>query len=261
MLKRYGDWIKPLQYRLHLSTVEFVIRLYHSFQAVIWFSAPTGFLAVQLNGVIVPWCNGATLKINLPAMLFEHLLCHACNDFLLLVRPVTGFGVPTLLNKLSFFSPFQIVISWYERFTSLPFSRHSPLPKEQRVSRPQPDGWIVFNLPAMLASCAPCVYALWTLWGLRILGEYRVWIGYFVTPRRGEVCMVAPPLSGSFFQTQKYVFCSIDTHWLIERVMIFQGWSIPGKLTVVNHHGWTSLLRIFRPWLASFSFVSQSLIG
>ena len=35
MLKQYGDWIKPLQYRLHLSTVECVIRLYHSFQAVI----------------------------------------------------------------------------------------------------------------------------------------------------------------------------------------------------------------------------------
>ena len=35
MLKQYGDWIKPLQYRLHLITVECVIRLYHSFQAVI----------------------------------------------------------------------------------------------------------------------------------------------------------------------------------------------------------------------------------
>ena len=35
MLKQYGDWIKPLQYRLQLSTVECVIRLDHSFQAVI----------------------------------------------------------------------------------------------------------------------------------------------------------------------------------------------------------------------------------
>ena len=34
--------------------------------------------------------------------------------------------------------------------------------------------------------------------------------------------------------------------------MIFQGWPIPGKLTIVNHHGWTSLLRIFRPYFLSF---------
>ena len=95
-------------------------------------------MVLWFYGAMLPWFRGpgtfpTTLKINLPAMLFEHLLCHACNAFLLLVRPVTRFGVPTLLNKLSFFSPFQIVISWYERFTSLPFFRHSPRPEEQCV--------------------------------------------------------------------------------------------------------------------------------
>ena len=64
-------------------------------------------------GAMVPWFGGpgtfpTTLKINLPAMLFEHLLCHACNAFLLRVRPVTRFEVPTLLNKLSFFPPFRL---------------------------------------------------------------------------------------------------------------------------------------------------------
>ena len=59
--------------------------------------------------------------------------------------------------------------------------------------------------------------------------------------------MVAPPLSGSFFSHPKICFFLIDTHWLLEGVMIFQGWPIPGKLTIVNHNGWASLLRIFRP--------------
>ena len=30
-LRQYGGWIKPIQYRLHLSTVQCVIRLCNSF--------------------------------------------------------------------------------------------------------------------------------------------------------------------------------------------------------------------------------------
>ena len=29
--------------------------------------------------------------------------------------------------------------------------------------------------------------------------------------------------------------------------MIFKDWPIPGKLTNVNHHGWSSLLHLFKP--------------
>ena len=103
----------------------------------------------------------------------------------------------------------------------------------------------------MLDSCAPCFHALWNMWGLRLLGQYRFRVRYFVTPRRGRLDGGATPYWSSF-HTQNMFFPSIDTHWILERVMIFQGWPIPGKLTIVNHHGWTSLLRIFRPWLASF---------
>ena len=65
-------------------------------------------MVLWFHGAMVPWFEGpgtfpTTLQITLPAMLFEHLLCHACNDFLLLVRHVTRFGVPTLLDYLSFF--------------------------------------------------------------------------------------------------------------------------------------------------------------
>ena len=58
--------------------------------------------------------------------------------------------------------------------------------------------------------------------------------------------------SCSYFQTKKCLFCSIDSQWILERVMIFQGCPIKGKLTTVNHHGWSNLLHLFRPWFFPF---------
>ena len=143
----------------------------------------------------------ALLKITMPTLLFEPSPCPVFGHALLLVWDVTGFGVPWFLKLRPFFL-LQIVISCYERFTSLPFFRHTIRPEEQRVSRPQPDGGTVFNQPAMLASCAPCFSALWTLWGLRILGEYRFGV---VAPRRGRLHGGAT-LSWSYFHTQKICF-------------------------------------------------------
>ena len=114
------------------------------------------------------------LKITMPTFLFESSPCPVFDHALLLVWDVAGFWVPTLL-KLYIFS-LQIVISCYGRFSSLPFFRHSLRPEEQCVSRPQPDGGTVFNLPAMLASCPSCFSALWTLWGMRVLEQYRFFI-------------------------------------------------------------------------------------
>ena len=48
----------------------------------------------------------------------------------------------------------------------------------------------------------------------------------------------ATPASWSFY----FFFISIDSHWIIDHVMIFQSWPLPGKLTIVNYHGWSSLL-------------------
>ena len=143
----------------------------------------------------------APLKITMPTLLFEPSPCPVFGHALLLVWDVTGFGVPSFLKLRPFFL-LQIVISCYERFTSLPFFRHTIRPEEQRVSRPQPDGGTVFNQPAMLASCVPCFSALWTLWGLRILGEYRFGV---VAPRRGRLHGGAT-LSWSHFHTQKICF-------------------------------------------------------
>ena len=56
--------------------------------------------------------------------------------------------------------------------------------------------------------------------------------------------MVAPPLLGHLFfnQTIRF-FCSIDSHWLIDHVMIFQSSPIPGKLTIVNLLFYTTCIR------------------
>ena len=78
----------------------------------------------------------------------------------------------------------------------------------------------------------------------------------FCKPRRGRLHGGATP-SCSYFQTKKCLFCSIDSQWILERVMIFQGCPIKGKLTTVYHHGWSNLLHLFRPWF--FSFHSNSL--
>ena len=32
ILNQYGEWIRPLQYRLHYSTVQCIVKLYHAFQ-------------------------------------------------------------------------------------------------------------------------------------------------------------------------------------------------------------------------------------
>ena len=41
-------------------------------------------------------------------------------------------------------------------------------------------------------------------------------------------------------------FISIDTHWILQRVMIFKSWPIPHKLCIVDYQGWSSLLHLFK---------------
>ena len=53
-------------------------------------------------------------------------------------------------------------------------------------------------------------------------------------------------------------FIQLDSHWIIQDVMIFQSWPIPHKLCVVNHQGWSSLLHLFKLRRWSF-FIRMSL--
>ena len=54
---------------------------------------------------------------------------------------------------------------------------------------------------------------------------------------------------------------SLDSHWIIQDIMIFRSWPIPHKLCIVNHQGWSSLLHLFKlqRWFF-FSFISMSLV-
>ena len=40
---------------------------------------------------------------------------------------------------------------------------------------------------------------------------------------------------------------SLDSHWILQDIMIFRSWPIPHKLCIVNHQGWSSLLHLFKP--------------
>ena len=52
-------------------------------------------------------------------------------------------------------------------------------------------------------------------------------------------------------------FIELDSHWIIQRVMIIKSWPIPHKLCIVNYQGWSSLLHLFK--LRRWFFIRMSL--
>ena len=55
---------------------------------------------------------------------------------------------------------------------------------------------------------------------------------------------------------------SLDSHCIIQDVMIFRSWPIPHKLCIVNHQGWSSFLHQFKLKPRFFcDFFYQSVIG
>ena len=60
----------------------------------------------------------------------------------------------------------------------------------------------------------------------------------FWTPGRGR---------SAWWRHPCWMFIQLDSHWIIQRVMIFKSWSIPHKLCIVNYQGWSSLLHLFKP--------------
>ena len=117
---------------------------------------------------------------------------------------------PPLLDGHSIFS-----------FLSLPSFSHYPGDKPIHRTQTKSNWKIVFRLQKMLAQFTPYHGTLWTLSGLCHYKQYAM-----VT---------------SLFQ-------SLDSHWILERVMIFRSWPIPHKLCIVNHRGWSSLLHLFKPF-------------
>ena len=75
-------------------------------------------------------------------------------------------------------------------------------------------------------------------WGCAIL-ESTGW--EFWTPSRGRSAWWRHPC-----WMFSLIFFQLDSHWIIQDVMIFQSWPIPHKLCIVNHQGWSSLLHLFK---------------
>ena len=137
-----------------------------------------------------------------------------------------------------FFS-FQILVLSYELFISLPFFSHYPGDRESHEVQIQlSNEAIILCLQTLLDVFTARIRSPWTLLGLPHLRKR--WVGILNT-RQGEVCMVAPPL----LDVHSY-FIQLDSHWILQDVMIFRSWPLPHKLCIVNHQGWSSLLHLFK---------------
>ena len=124
-------------------------------------------MVLWFHGAMVPWFGGpgtfpTTLEINLPAMLFEPTLCHACNDFLLLVRHVTRFGIPIALLKKHFFS-FRFSFRGTSDLSPFPFSATNQVMENNVFTRRNLTGqlYLVCNncwihLRHVSTLCEPC---------------------------------------------------------------------------------------------------------
>ena len=87
---------------------------------------------------------------------------------------------------------FQILVSLYELFISLPFFSHFPDNHQPYQIYPQlSDETIIFCLQPLLDIFTARGRSPWTLLGLPDLRKCRM--GILIT-RQGQVCMVAPPL-------------------------------------------------------------------
>ena len=74
-------------------------------------------------------------------------------------------------------------------------------------------------------------------WGCHILES----VGWeFWTPGRGRSARWRHPC------WMFILIFSLDSHWILQDVMIFRSWPIPHKLCIVNHQGWSSLLHLFK---------------
>ena len=153
------------------------------------------------------------------------------------------------------FFPFQILVLSYELFISLAFFSHFPDNRESHQILPRlSDEAVIFCLQTLLDVFTSCEHPPWTLLGMSYFRKHRMGI---LNTRQGEVCMVAPPL----LDVQSSFYFLLDSHWILQDIMIFRSWPIPHKLCIVNHQGWSSLLYLFKLQRWFFFFhISMSVV-
>ena len=194
------------------------------------------------------------------------------------VRWCKGWAIHPVINIHPLFS-FQTLVLSYEPFISLPFFSHYPGDWEShKVYLQLSYETIIFCMQTLLDLFTTRGRSPWTLLGMPHLRQHGMG---FLNTRQGEVCMVAPPLldvHSHFFiripldhwpcndfsrlahPSSTLHRSSLDSHWIIQDVMIFRSWPLPRKLCIVNYQGWSSLLHLFKLKRWFFSFISMSLV-
>ena len=130
----------------------------------------------------------------------------------------------------------------------------------------------------------PCWMFIFIFFSFRFSSDARRWDPYnhyrlcFVYPQRRTNVLYSFKLNCYFFiripldywpcndfsrlahPSSTLYRSSLDSHWIIQDIMIFRSWPLPRKLCIVNHQGWSSLLYLFKLKRWFFSFISMSLV-
>ena len=197
----------------------------------------------QQYRAVVHWIRGPSsvsesTQITLSSLLFELSSCAWLTRAMLLVRDVARHGIPTPFLKKNFFLFFRFSFRHASDLSPFPFSATTQVIDNHTRPRRNLTGrlyfvckqcWIylrhVTTLHEPCRGCAMMESIGWESW----------------TPGRGR---------SAWWRHSCWMFMnffhSIDSHWIIQRVMIFKSWPIPHKLCIVNHQGWSSLLHLFK---------------
>ena len=194
---------------------------------------------------VVHWIRGPSsvsesTQITLLSLLFELSSCERFTRAMLLVWDVARHGISTPFLKKRFFL-FRFSFCHTSHLSPFPFSATTQVMTNHTRNNVQnltgklyfvcKHCWIylrhVSTLHEPCRGCAMMESIGWEFW----------------TPGRGRSAWWRHPC----WMFLLIFFIQLDSHWIIQRVMIFKSWPIPHKLCIVNHQGWSSLLHLFKP--------------
>ena len=194
---------------------------------------------------MVHWNRGRpsiseSTQITLLSLFFEFSSRARFSLSLLLVWDVARHGLSTPFLKNMLFFCFRYSFCHTSYLYPLPFSATSQIiTSHTRYTH----SYLMKQLYFVCNRCWTYSRHVNTLhepcWGCHIL-ESTGW--EFWTPGRGRSAWWRHPC----WMFILIFFIELDSHWIIQRVMIFQSWPIPHKLCIVNHQGWSSLLYLFK---------------
>ena len=202
------------------------------------FSAPWQYRAV-VHWIRGPSSVSESTQITLLLLLFELSSCAWLTRAMLLVWDNARHGISTPFLKMLFFcSDSRFVI----RAIYLP-SLFQPLPRWWTITRGETYKIWLDNY-ILSANTVGFIYVTYppSMNPVGAVLSWTAWDGNSEHPAGGGLHGGATPAGCSVFI---YLF-PLDSHQILENVMIFRSWPLPHKLCIVNHQGWSSLLHLFK---------------